>query len=1075
MSPPSLLPWLSQIDAAIAQLRQLTQLDVRSHWSIHRGDLPPPIALNPQTWHNWATVTLNHRNHIAWLAGQNVLWLGQVVTIPPALQAYPLTGLTLRLSLRWWAERAEIFVNGTLAQTGDLFDCFGRIVLSSAVTPGNTVPVAIRLVSPGHDDGALVQSDLLYEPADLEQLDPGRVADELAVLKGYIQAFEPDQLSTLAAATATILWDNLTDAAEFGQRLAGLHQQLRPWQNWLQQRQIHWVGHAHLDLAWLWPVAETWDVAERTFTSVLQLQQDFPELIFCHSSPALYAWLEVNRPSLFAQIQAQVAAGRWEVAAGLWIEPELNLISGESLVRQVLYGQRYTQATFGHLSPIAWLPDSFGFCWQLPQILKQGGVDYFVTQKLRWNDATVFPHQAFWWRSPDQTQILAVMLPPIGTSIDPVQMATHAQEWEAATGIPTSLWLPGVGDHGGGPTRDMLEVARRWQQSPLFPQLQPTSVTQFCRQIEAQAEQAPVWDDELYLEYHRGCYTSHADQKAYNRRCEHLLVEAELFSAVATLVAAQPYPHIELEHAWKQVLFNQFHDILPGSAIPSVFEDANRDWQAAEQTATRCLDLALGAIAHAIQFPAPPHPDSQPIVLFNSLNWHRTELVSVPLPTHSERSLTWQVLDWDGQPTLTQPHADAEQPTLLFEATDVPPLGYKVYWLAPGEDGQSSPPTPLPTVSKGSDSFPPHTTNGTLALAGPPADWILENESLHIEVSPETGELIRVFDRVNQREVLSGSGNQLQFFQDQGQYWDAWNLDPDYADHALPGAQLDSIQWLSWGPLQQRLRVTQVIGQSRFCQEYVLNRSSPLLRIETHVDWQERQVLVKTAFPLTVEADMATYEIPAGAIERPTLPNPDLEPSQQAKWEVPALQWADLTQKQSGQTYGVSVLNDCKYGYDAQPSQLRLTLLRSPNWPDPGCDRGPHHFTTALYPHGGTWQTARTTHRGYELNRPLRVVMPQGDAVPSGPLPPQGAFLEWSAPNLILMGLKRSEDEPNRWILRCYECHGQAAAVEIQTTLKVELQQPVDVLERSVGTTVPDQIAPWKILSLALEAAEHCS
>jgi alpha-mannosidase len=1052
---------LTPIDATISQLGQLTRVDVRSRWSIHLGDLSASAALDPQLWQEWNPAQLNDRKHIAWPAGQQVLWLSQIVQIPITLQGYPLAGLTLRLALRWWAEQAEIYIDRKLEQVGDLFDCFGRIVLGDAVMPGDQIPVAMRLVSPGHDPGALVESQLIFEPANPDHPDPGMVGDELTVLKGYLQTFAPAELPALSAATAEIAWDLVADVEAFHQSLTALRLRLQPWQGWLQQRQIRWIGHAHLDLAWLWPVAETWEAAKRTFTSVLQLQADFPELIFCHSSPALYAWIEHHRPDLFTQIQAQVAAGRWEVAAGLWVEPELNLISGESLVRQVLYGQRYTQEKFGHLSAIAWLPDSFGFCWQLPQILRQGGIEYFVTQKLRWNDTTVFPHELFWWQAPDRTQILSVMLPPIGTSMDAVPMATYAQKWEAATGVPMSLWLPGVGDHGGGPTRDMLEVAQRWQHSSVFPKLQPTSVEQFCRQVEIDAKQIPIWSDELYLEYHRGCYTSHADQKAYNRRCEHRLVEAELYSTVAALVADLPYPEAELEQAWQQVLFNQFHDILPGSSIAQVFVEANQSWQAAEQTATESVERALGAIAASIDISSPPMPNSEAIVLFNSLNWPRTEVVAVPIPRQSESGDDWQILDAQGDVVQTQPSSEPETAVLLFEAMDVPPLGYQVYWLCPS-----------PQLNAETGATPTLSVNSIPELREPPNHWILENHFLQVEVSPVTGDLLRVCDRLRHRDVLSGPGNQLQFFRDRGQYWDAWNIDPDYADQGLPGAALHSIQWISWGPIQQRLRVIRGMGQSRFCQDYVLNRASPVLRIETQVDWQDRQVLVKAAFPLAVTAGKATYEIPAGAIVRPTLPNPELEPKEQAKWEVPALHWADLTQDgdQAEQIYGVSLLNDCKYGYDAQPNQLRLTLLRSPNWPDPECDRGFHQFTYALYPHPGSWQAARTTHRGYELNRPLRVVMPKGTAGNSRPLPLQQSFGHWSAENVILMALKRSEDEPHQWILRCYECHGEAAQIEVQNSLNLEVRGAVDVLERSLTASMTEKIGPWKILSLVLEA-----
>jgi len=1029
------------VDDTIHKLRQLTQLDIQPDWQVQADDYPIEIGTNPHTWPAWSPGQLNDREHIDWPQGCQVLWLGQVIQIPATQHSYPLIGCRLRLALTWWAEEAEVFVNGELVQAGDLYDCTARIVLSSDSQLGDEIAVALRLVSPGHDPGALVRSQLIYEPA-LPLINPGRVADELTVLQGYLAKFLPEKLESLTAAVTTLDWSQVSNPKRFSHSLDQLHQHLLPWQTWLQERQINWIGHAHLDLAWLWPVAETWDAAERTFQSVLQLQAEFPELIFCHSSPALYEWIEQNRPDLFAQIQTQVAKGTWEVAAGLWVEPELNLVSGESLVRQVLYGQRYTQEKFGCLSKTAWLPDSFGFCWQLPQILKQGGIDYFLTQKLRWNDTTAFPHEVFKWRSPDGTDIFSIMLPPIGEQIYPVKMGTYAQSWEAATGVQDCLWLPGVGDHGGGPTRDMLEVARQWQQSPLFPKLQPTTAEHFCQQVESQMEQVPVWDDELYLELHRGCYTSHADQKRYNRDCEGLLYEAELWSAIATLTLDHPYPHADLEQAWKKVLFNQFHDILPGSSIPQVFVDANQGWEAAQQSATQYLQEALNAIAMSIDFPDPPAATSQPVVVFNALNWQRSELVWIKPP---ETQQHWQITTIEGKTLPTQ--FDPEDRTKLGFMADVPAIGYQLFWLTPVTQTLSGP------------------QDGPSA----PKNWVLENAYLRVEVNERTGELDQIFDKQAQRHVLSGPGNQLQFFTDKGQYWDAWNIDPDYESHALPSATLDAIEWLSWGPLQQRLRVRYSFGQSQFRQDYVLDTDSLCLKIETTVNWQESQVLVKAAFPLAVTADHATYEIPCGAIQRPTLPNPQLSAHDQAKWEVPALNWADLTeQTQTSPAYGVSLLNDSKYGYDAQPSQLRLTLLRSPNWPDPGCDRGHHQFTYAIYPHSGSWQAARTTHQGYQLNRPLRPLVLSSASQKDGGSPPRAQFLDGGSDNLVLMAFKPTENCPDQWIMRWYECHGESSTLTFCNHLHLQIQQPVDLLEQPVSGIQQDLYSPWKIASYIL-------
>lgn len=1021
-------PTAQEISRALEQLRALCQISIQEHWRCHFGDLPTTEALQPDRWHTWAPVTLNHKQHVAWAKGRNPVWLGQTIVIPSDLQGYPLEGLVLRLALSWWAESAAIFINGQLVQEGDLFDCFTRIPLTFNAQPGEAFSVAVRLVSPGHDPGALVRSRCDYETDSAgDRVEPSFVADELAVLSQYLQTFAPEKLPEVAGAIAGIPWSLVGDRPAFDQALAQLRQQLHPLGDWLKQRRIQLLGHAHLDMAWLWDVAETWQAADRTFRSVLKLQQEFPELIFCHSTPALYEWMEQNRPELFEQIRTQVAAGRWEVVGGMWIEPELNLIGGESLVRQVLYAQEYCQEKFGAVNRVAWLPDSFGFCWQLPQILKQGGVDYFVTQKLRWNDTTQFPHEVFWWQAPDGTAIFSLMLPPIGENIQPMKLATYASQWEAKTGIPATLWLPGVGDHGGGPTRDMLETARRWHQSPLFPQLEFTTALAYLQSLESLSP-TPTWDSDLYLEFHRGCYTTHADQKLANRRCEELLYQAELFSSLATLTTGAPYPAIELEAAWKKVLFNQFHDILPGSAIPQVFVDANEAWQDAKQVGTEILRNALETIAHAIALPDPPHPEAQAIGVFNSLNWHRTEIVSLSLP-----GTNWHILDLTGERVPAQ--ADGESVSFLAE---IPAIGYQLFWLCPSRES-----LPVPTATEA---------------------YVLENGFLKATIDPETGDLASLFDKTLQMEILSGPGNQLQAFEDNGQYWDAWNIDPNYASHPLPPAKLLEIYPAVQGVLETRLKVVRQIGHSVFEQTYLLPTHSPVLQIATQVNWQERHILVKAAFPLKLDADAATCEIPCGAIQRPTRPQTEQE---KAQWEVPALRWADL----SNDTWGVSLLNDCKYGYDSQPGQLRLTLLRGSEWPNPDADRGHHLFTYALYPHRGSWQAAQTVRRGYEINQsPLVVSFAQHSSQKT--LPASASLLELGDENLVLMALKRSQRQEDTWILRCYECHGQPATLQLKGELGVAIDRGVNLLEQpQLEATIqrkPSPIRPWQIANFQL-------
>src|SRR4028119_79399 len=1182
----SVSPASNNLSATVEKLRRLSQVEVQSGWRYCDSD----SAVSSVNICNWPVAELNGKGHIAWPSGKQVLYLGQQFVIPDNLHGYPVVGLRLRLGLTWWAEDAQIFVNGELVGQGDLFDSVDRVLLSASANPGDEFLVILRLVSPGHDSGALVRSICLYEAADSSCFDPGFVAAELEILQNSLtrnlENVNSQYLSTekianrprfvkgetlkseIDLAMDLIDWSVVCDRQKFDRSLSVLRHNLLGYLTSfsgdldegtaegaesteggrkdevfevgensnatsiyigepgalasIYPGKIYLVGHAHLDLAWLWPVPETWQAAQRTFESVLKLQSEFPNLIFCHSTPALYAWMEEHRPDLFAAIKKEVAAGCWEVVGGMWVEPDLNLISAESMVRQVFYGQRYAKEKFGQLMRVAWLPDTFGFGWQLPQILRQGGVDYFVTQKLRWNDTTEFPHGAFWWEGLDGTKIFSMMSSPIGEGIESVRSASHAFDWQAQTNLQDALWLPGVGDHGGGPTRDMLEVAKRWKMSPFFPRLEFAKAVDYLSLIESQflpevtttkpesdvpesdnqenlgarefsnlsamkdanppisqlttiPRTLPVWKDELYLEFHRGCYTTRADQKRQNRRCEELLYQAELVSSLAAICTGAVYPKSELESAWKQILFNQFHDILPGSAIAQVYADANLAFAEVDRTCREILLKSLDAISAQISLPSPPGPDAQPILIFNTLNWSRSEVVAVPLPDAAAEA--WQIYDLSRRRLVSQMvRGDRPQShsTLLFWANNLPAVGYQVFWLC-RKDAQ--------TVDNASAS--PETEKKTglskltygIAQKNTPcqethfaaAEKVLENEFIRATVDGQTGDLSSIWDKVNNREVLNAAGgNQLQAFQDSGQYWDAWNIDPNYEKHQLPAPTLKDISWVEEGELRQSLRVVRQIGKSEFCQDYIVEIGSPLLKIKTVADWQETHVLVKAAFGLNVEADFATCEIPGGAIDRTTKPQ---TPAEKAKWEVPILRWTDI----SNDRFGVSLLNDCKYGCDLQPNQIRLTLLRGSTWPDEQADVGVSEFTCAVYPHSGNWQDAGTVRQGYELNLPLLVkVLPKLEENARKTRPAAGKFLDLSAENLVLMAFKQSEDDSNVWILRCYECRGAEAKLELNSDLGLAISQPVDLLEQPINLLQNSddgasfRISPWKIASFAV-------
>ena len=1033
----------------IEQLRSHCQINILPSWVCWRGDLEITDVMQSNLLH-WQPIQLNDKQQVVWNQGKHILWLGQKFTVPESLYAYPLNGLCARLALTWWADAVEVYLNGNLLSTGDLFDCSPRLLLSQGVKSKDEFFIVLRLVSPEHCDGALMHSQMIFESGIVDDIDPGLIANELAIAQTRGKSLSSTEWNRLVTEVEELInfsrgiktqaeWKSLLE--KIRQTYLGIDQLTS-----IKNNKLFLLGHAHLDLAWLWPVQETWKVAQNTFESVLKLQTEFSELIFCHTTPALYAWMEEHQSWLFTQIQTQVKLGKWEVLGGFWVEPDLNLISGESIVRQLLYGQLYFLEKFGKISPIVWVPDTFGFCGTLPGFLTQAGIEFFVTQKLRWNDTSQFDYDLFWWQSPDGSQILSYMSPPIGETIDPVKMTDYLSTWETKTGLANALWLPGVGDHGGGPTRDMLELARKWKNSPIFPETEFSTAENYCQYLKSSVailpEKLPVWQDELYLQFHRGCYTTHADQKRWNRQCENLLYQAELFSTLATAIYGLPYPKTEIETAWKKVLFHQFHDILPGSSITQVYQDALPEWQEVQQLGSTLLDRSLRAIACNINLPKPPQPDSIPVIIFNSLNWERSEVVKIK-PPHPQH---WLIHDLDGNQLPYQITRDG----LLFIPT-IPSIGYQIYWLSPGDANGD-----VDENKCGQESY---------------LEFCLENEYLLVRVKAQTGDLESVFDKIQLREVLQGAGNQLQAFADKGQYWDAWNIDPDYQSKPLPPAKLQSIEWLEKGIIQQRLRVVRQIGRSQFTQDYVLQTSCPILKIENSVNWQEDQVLVKTSFLLNLHSDIATYEIPCGVIHRPTHPH---TPSQEAKWEVPALKWADLTADTNTGNYGVSLLNDCKYGYDIKGNQMRLTLLRSPHWPDPQADRGEHQFNYALYPHTGSWQAAETVKKAYNFNIPLNVLLnPETKKSPS-PVFKNNSFLTLTADNLIITAFKVSENHPQNLILRFYECHGESSSLPT-LNLKSEfftLGNPVDLLERNILPTV-NPIAPWKISTFQVITQER--
>jgi alpha-mannosidase len=1015
------LNFTQRLEKIIANLHSLSQIDILHQWSCKEESFDfQPLPLNEKgiiAFDRGGThPARNHHVHIQ-----------QTWSIPESANGLSAKGATLRLELLWWASLAEIYINGSKVHTGDLFDQKCRLLLAENIEPDRTFTFDLKLTAPKHDRGALQKSDILIEYPH-QPCDPGKLATELGVIHAYLPHLLAANfhLEEIVSQFEQLL-SKQPDRDLGGTWLlevANIRRSLLPIGEFLKQRKVYLLGNAHIDVAWLWAIAETKDVMQRTFSSALQLQKDYPELIFNQSTALSYLWMEEEHPELFAQIQTAVQAGKWEAIGGMWVEPDCNLPSGESLIRQILYGKKYFLSKFNRDIKIAWLPDTFGFNWQLPQILSKSGFEAVITQKLTWNDTNKFPHQIFWWQGLDGSKIFTYFSNEIGLGIEPVAIAKFLSQQEQQHHMPECLWLYGVGDRGGGPTADMLNIGREWANSEMFFTLESSTAENFILKLKQEIDRAsiPCWRDELYLEFHRGTYTTKADQKRQHRQAEILITNTEKLCAIASILQQADYPKPALEKAWHGLMLNQFHDILPGTSIPEVFADADLVW-------AEIRNICKG-LTDEIFTPSKSQSKSNEDIsftLWNFLNWSRTEVVEIENFTDVEVVNLVSI-----QSNNTAFPTQAIEKGLLIVAQDIPSFGTASYKLLTADSSQTS--VDIPPLS--------------VTISQVNSEIYLENQYLKVTINSQTGEIAQIFDRRYGNSLLS-KPCELQFFEDKGQYWDAWNIDPDYESKQLAGIALESIEIREQGPIRVSLRVVRKFGRSRFQQDIYLDAYSDFVTVTNHVDWQEDYVLVKVAFPLSFSSPIATYEIPMGAIARSTMAE---TAEAKAKFEVPAQFWADL----SSEGVGLSILNDCKYGYDAKPSQLRLTLLRSPNWPSPNSDKGTHDFTYRLLPHQGSWQNAQVVRAGYNLNSDLMISFDRNfldlEQTSDGTHPERNRFstISISSTAIVISALKLAEGDSS-WILRLYEAHGESVTTEITFLLEISSITECNLIEQDLG------------------------
>ncbi|HYZ46096.1 MAG TPA: glycoside hydrolase family 38 C-terminal domain-containing protein, partial [Actinomycetota bacterium] len=680
-----------------------------------------------------------------------------------------------------------------------------------------------------------------------------------------------------------------------------------------QRGRLALTGHAHLDVAWLWPLEETRRKAVRTFSTAAGLMQLFDDFRFNASSAQIYSFVEEDDPALFESVRNAVRAGAWEPVGGMWVEPDMNMPCGESIVRQLLYGQRYFESRFGRLHAVCWLPDCFGFTPALPQLLMGAGIDSFLTIKVNWSETNRFPYDLFWWEGLDGSRVLAHTFdnPDVGYN----SRATAGEiiaTWNNYRGkhrYPESLLSVGYGDGGGGVTSDIIERVHTLADLPAVPATAFSSVHDFFERARAavQDQDLPTWMGELYLEFHRGTLTTQARTKWLHRRAERELITSEVLAGMVALAGGETHP-VEIE-PWRVLLRNEFHDVLPGSSVSEVYSDAERELR-------HVIDAGRGRTIERLD------------------ELHRR------VGTAGDRSGLF-VINPDLLPrplrvTVDQSTVNAQRVRDGYVVTGTSPVpGLSALTVTDAD--------PAPGLKASAEG--------------------LANQYVSVRVAPD-GCLHSVFDRRQGREVLDGRGNQLWAYVDKPRAWDAWDVDPAYTDGAEEIVADRPPEVIEEGPHRAALRVERTFRDSRIVQELRLWANSARLDFATQIDWHDRRFLLKARFPVAVRSTHASFETAFGVVSRPTYRNTTWDTAQ---FEVPGHRFSDLSEP----GYGVALLNDGRYGHHAVRNELGLSLLRSPIFPDPRADEGSHRFCYSLYPHAGSWLEGGVLAEAEDLNRPL--------------------------------------------------------------------------------------------------------
>lgn len=783
---------------------------------------------------------------------------------------------------------------------------------------------------------------------------------------------------------------------------------------------VHCVGHTHIDMAWLWRLKHTHEKASRSFSTVLRMMEMFPEYIFLQTQPQIYAYIKEDFPEIYAEIKKRVKEGRWEVDGGMWVEADCNLTSGESLTRQLLIGSRFIKEEFGRDVEYLWLPDVFGYSWALPQILKKSGIDMFMTTKISWNQYNRMPHDTFRWKGMDGSQVLTHFITTPEPWNEPgswfytynglLTAKTVKGVWDAYSEKEVNkdmLVSFGYGDGGGGVNRDLLEARRRLDRIPGLPNVKTSTAGEYFRKLKktvADTEQyVHTWDGELYLEYHRGTYTSQGYNKRMNRKMELLYRKAEWLTVMNAVREndLQGAEQEKLTKGWKMILTNQFHDIIPGSSIHEVYEDSRRDYEAVRQIGE---EVVSGYKEKALE------NREGSFTVYNASGWQLDEVVVI------RGNDTGIYTDAAGN-TLSSQQAEGMH---YVYVKDVPPMGYQTVLFTRGKE--------LPE-------------NSVFTVSGKNIETPVYSVCLN-----DYGQITRLYDKQEEREVLAPGerGNVLQVFEDKPLDNDAWDIDIFYQQKMREITDLTVFEVTQCGSLCLTIHMEWNYMNTRICQDMTLYSKDRRIDFKTDVDFRERQQLIKAAFTVDVRSTYATYDIQYGNVRRPNHWNTSWD---QARFESVGHRFADL----SDRNYGVALMNDCKYGYDIKDNVLRISLLRSGLQPDHLQDLGRHQFTYALLPHKGDFVAGGVVQSAYALNNPM-------DVYEGAQKETAGSFFTLDNGQIEIDAVKKSEDG-QYLVVRFHDFAGARQKVELRPSFAYKAWAESDLMERPISEFTDGRVA----------------